>query len=107
MEVIAVTFFAIAFACVVAWNVLYPRLLAKLRTHHAATWQQLGCPKYMDLRPSRTTAVLRFLLRRDYLPLADESLAVIATRARTVLIGAYVGLGIFVVLILVEIWRRG
>ena len=100
MAAVGMTFFAVAFICAIAWNVLYPRLLAKLRSDHASLWHQLGCPKYVDFRPGRTAGVLRFLLKRHYLSLADDSLTILAARTRASFIGALVGMALFVVFML-------
>ena len=100
MDTVALVFFGIAFACAVAWNVLYPRLLAQLRARHTATWEQLGCPRYIELRYRPTAAALRFLLKRHYLVLGDRSLVSLAAWLRVTLIGTWGGLALFAILML-------
>jgi hypothetical protein len=84
---LAAGFLAGAGLCAVAWSVLYPRFLARLRARHAELWQRLGAPKVIDFQPRRTLAMLRFLLKREYLAYGDAGLASLAAGARASLIG--------------------
>jgi hypothetical protein len=93
-EFTALVFFAIAFICGMAWNVFYPQFLQRLRTHHSHVWEQLGCPKYIELRAKPMAAALRFLLGRHYLVLKDHLLVSLAARSRMALIGAVGGLAL-------------
>jgi hypothetical protein len=87
--------FGIAAVGAVAWNALYPAFLDKLRTDHAAVWQELGCPKYIEFRSSPIVAVLRFLLRREYLEIGDASLTPLAAQVRFTLIATFACLGVY------------
>jgi hypothetical protein len=106
MTTALLTVFAITFIPVIIFNVLYPRLITRLRTDHPTVWNALGSPRYIDLRPRRTAALLRFLLRRQYLAVADEPLRVLASRARASLIGAYAGIALIAVLMLFSVVGR-
>ena len=92
MEITALAFFAIAFMCGMAWNVFYPQFLQRLRAHHSDVWEQLGCPKYIELRVRPLAAALRFLLGRHYLVIKDTLLVSLAARSRMALIGAVGGM---------------
>jgi hypothetical protein len=94
MEITTVVFFLLAFVCAMAWNVLYPRFLGRLRTHHADVWDQLGRPKYIELRFAPALAALRFLLQRHYQPMEDKSLVSLAAWSRIALIGTVVGMAL-------------
>jgi len=92
MEFTALVFFGIAFMCGVAWNVFYPQFLQRLRAHHSHVWEQLGCPRYIELRVKPLAAALRFLLGRHYLVTKDNLLVSLAARSRMALIGAIGGM---------------
>lgn len=94
MEITAVVFFLLGFVCAMAWNVVYPRFLGRLRTHHTAVWDRLGRPKYIELRFAPAIAALRFLLYRHYLPMEDKSLVSLAAWSRIALIGTVAGMAL-------------
>ena len=94
MEITAVVFFLLAFVCAMAWNALYPRFLGRLRTHHTDVWDQLGRPKYIELRFAPAVAALRFLLLRHYRAMEDTSLVSLATWSRVALIGTVAGMAL-------------
>jgi hypothetical protein len=79
MEITTVVFFLLAFVCAMAWNVLYPRFLGRLR---------------IELRFAPALAALRFLLQRHYQPMEDKSLVSLAAWSRIALIGTVVGMAL-------------
>ncbi len=53
--------------------ILTGRTLNMLRDRHASVWSELGSPTLViGNSPAAMSAFLRFLWRRNYLPLADE-----------------------------------
>jgi hypothetical protein len=107
MTPLMLTLFGIALLSAVAWNALYPRLLARLRRHHTPLWQQLGCPRYLDCRYQPAKAILRFLFRREYRSVSDPKLGRLAGWLRTLLLLLYCVAAALIVLFFASMWTRG
>ena len=99
MEIAAVTFFLFAFLCAMAWNVLYPRFLGRLRIHHGDIWNELGRPKYIEFRAAPVLAAVRFLVQRRYQAIDDRSLVSLATWSRIALLGTVAGMALAIMFI--------
>jgi hypothetical protein len=97
MIIIAMISFGIAFVCGVIWNVIYPLFLAHSRNHHTTVWEQLHCPKYLEVRYRPVNAIMQFLWQRRYLALNDQELAGLGVGwVRIALLGAYLGAAGFI-----------
>ena len=105
MIALSIVAFAVAAACALAWNILYPRLLRQLREGHAELYSKLGSPRHLELRPEPLVAMFAFLLRREYLAVSDTALVKLAGSARLVLLAAYFAAGIALVCSLI-VWLR-
>jgi hypothetical protein len=95
LTIVLVAPFAVGALCAIAFNLVYPRFLAQLQAKHSATWRQLGCPKYLGIRYKPFIATIAFLWRRQYSALNDTRILKLGAYARTAIIGAYVGGGLF------------
>ena len=99
MEIAGLVFFLLAFVCMIAWNVAYPRFLRRLRTHHTDVWTKLGCPRYIEFRFAPAVAAVSYLVRRRYQTVEDDALVSLAAWSRIALIGTVAGLALAFVFI--------
>ena len=68
-------FFAFLAAAVIAYLVLHDRLFARVKQRHAAIWEGLGKPSFLDTAPpGESLRVLRFVLQRQYAQANDPVL---------------------------------
>lgn len=62
-------------ACTVTYLVLVNVLFGLLRRQHAEVWTSLGNPSFWNNSPRNGFLFVRWLLRRDYKKLGDQTIA--------------------------------
>jgi hypothetical protein len=93
--------FGVAWLLVVASNVIWYRVLVKLRTQHTARWEALGSPTIFGRNRASLRDASAWLLSEDSAQLGDMPLIRKARLARRM---AYVGGALFLIWVGLWIW---
>ncbi len=97
------TFFTLglfAMAAIVVINFICAiRMYSYLRRIHHAEWVRLGEPSlFLNNSIRNNQRCLRFLLRREYLPIGDPALTALCDTRRVVVIAGFVVFGMLLVM---------
>ncbi len=102
MHMLPLILFALLFISCLTGFVLQLVFLSRLRTRHPQTWEELGRPGLFHSNPGNVLAVLRFLWRRDYLALGDESFAKFVDFLRGYMVAYFIFLTLYIVVIFIN-----